>query len=218
MNCCGKVICGGCIHAPVYDNQGNEVDNKKCPFCRIPLSTSDEEIITRYKKRVDMNDAIAFHNLGCHYRNGRLGLPRDHAKALELWHRASELGHAEANCNIGNAYYSGRVVEMDKKTAKHYWELAAIGGEVNARHNLGCFEEVKGNMDRALKHWMIAVRDGEHVSLKKIKQCYIDGHATKDDYTKALRSYQEYLDEIKSDQRDEAAAYDDRYKYYESAV
>ena len=35
-SCCGKVICCGCIHAPVYDDQGNEVDNKKCPFCRVP--------------------------------------------------------------------------------------------------------------------------------------------------------------------------------------
>jgi len=23
MTCCGKVICSGCIHAPVYDSQGN---------------------------------------------------------------------------------------------------------------------------------------------------------------------------------------------------
>ena len=32
----------------------------------------------------------------------------------------------------------------------------------------------------------------------------IKGYATKDDYTKALRSYQAYLDEIKRDHRDEA--------------
>ena len=33
MSCCGKVICSGCIRAPLYDNQGNKVDNQKCPFC-----------------------------------------------------------------------------------------------------------------------------------------------------------------------------------------
>ena len=42
------------------------------------------------------------------------------------------------------------------------------------------------------------------------------GHARKDDYAKALRSYQAYLDEINSDQRDKAAAVRDEYKYYES--
>ena len=33
-SCCGKVICRGCAYAPVYDDQGNEVDNRKCPYCR----------------------------------------------------------------------------------------------------------------------------------------------------------------------------------------
>ena len=31
MNCCGKTICSGCIHAPVYDDKGNVMT--KCPFC-----------------------------------------------------------------------------------------------------------------------------------------------------------------------------------------
>ena len=38
--------------------------------------------------------------------------------------------------------------------------------------------------------------------------------ATKDDYTQALRAYQAYVVEIKSPQRDEAAAFNDAYKYY----
>ena len=47
-----------------------------------------------------------------------------------------------------------------------------------------------------------------------IQQMYRDGYATKDDYTKALQSYQAYLEEIKSIQRDNAAAFSDQYKYY----
>ena len=38
QTCCGKVICSGCNYAPLYDNQGNKVDNEKqneCPFCRV---------------------------------------------------------------------------------------------------------------------------------------------------------------------------------------
>ena len=42
---------------------------------------------------------------------------------------------------------------------------------------------------------------------------YKYGDATKDNYANALRSYQAYLDEVKSEQRDKAA---DRYRYYES--
>ena len=40
------------------------------------------------------------------------------------------------------------------------------------------------------------------------------GHATKDDYAEAIRARQAYLDDIRSDQRDKAAAFTDRFKYY----
>ena len=32
----------------------------------------------------------------------------------------------------------GRGVEVDKKKAKYYYELAAMNGDVQARYNLGC--------------------------------------------------------------------------------
>ena len=74
------------------------------------------------------------------------------------------------------------------------------------RHNLGIDEAKAGNMDRAFKHYLIAVRGGVKESLDYIQDLYTDGHATKEDYTKALRAYQAYLNEIRSDQRDKAAA------------
>ena len=49
---------------------------------------------------------------------------------------------------------------------------------------------------------MIAVGSGHNGSLKTIQKLYAIGYATKDDYAKALRAYQAYLSEIKSDQRD----------------
>jgi len=89
-----------------------------------------------------------------------------------------------------------------------------MGGEDQARCNLGVVEVDSGNIDRALKHFMIAAGGGYADSLKNIKQMLMKGHATKDDYAAALEARQAYLDEIKSDQRDEAASYDERYKYY----
>ena len=69
-------------------------------------------------------------------------------------------------------------------------------------------------MGRAIKHYMIASRSGYADSLEHIKQLYSNGHATKEDYTKALQFYQAYLGEIKSAQRDEAAAAHEDYRYY----
>jgi hypothetical protein len=46
-----------------------------------------------------------------------------------------------------------------------------------------------------------------------MKKALLRGHATKDQYGQALRQYQEYLDEVKSDQSDKAAAHSDEFKY-----
>ena len=217
MACCGKSICTGCTHAPVYDDKGNVVDDV-CPFCRSSPFTSDEEAIERYENRMELNDANAIYSMGCYYSGGEFGLPQNHTKALELWHRAGELGNAESHYILAGAYYTGNMgVERDEEKAKHYLELAAMGGSAKARHDLGAMEGQAGNVDRALKHLMIATKDGVS-SLRNIKNMYKRGQATKDDYATALRSHQAYLDEIKSEQRDEAAAFSDEYKYYESSI
>jgi len=176
--CCGKVICSGCVYAPLYDDQGNEVDNEKCAFCRTPWPESDEEeIVKRYKKRVDLDDPIAINNLGCNYRdgkgNGRYGYTQNYTKALELFHRAAELGYTEAYLNIGCAYKYGEGIEVDMEKANYYYELAAMRGNVIARHNLGSMEVRSGNKCRALRHYMISARDGYADSLKMIQKMYL---------------------------------------------
>jgi len=207
--CCGKMICSGCIHAVEIRDGGVGL----CPFCRIPTPSSGEETVERTKRRIAVGDAEAIFTLGFYYDEGEQGLPQDFAKALDLYHQAAELGHASAYHNIGYAYETGEGVEVDEKKAVHYYELAAMAGNEIARHNLGCIEERAGNTERAVKHYTIAVRDGYINSLKMIKQFYLNGHATKEEYAQALRSYQEYLGAIKSAQRDEAAAADEDYKY-----
>ena len=157
------------IYAPLYDNQGNEVD-KKCPFCRTPEPYSDEEIIERTRKRAELNDPLAIYNIGCCYRDGVYGYPQDYSKAIKFYHRAGELVNTNAYLNIGALYYVGKRVKVDKKKAIHYYELAAMGGNEVARHNLGVDEERKGNMERALRHHIIAAH--MDMQLKKITQMH----------------------------------------------
>ena len=206
-SCCGTIICSGCIYAMLIRDGGVGL----CPFCRTPAPDLDEEIVERLKK---LGDALAMYNMGCHYYHGRCGLPQNHAKASELWHRAAELGNVKSYYSIGYAYDLGNGVERDKKKAEYYYELAAMGGDIDARHYLGNLEGHAGNQDRALKHWMIAAGSGYSVSLENIKQMFKNGQATKDDYAKALSVYQANLVEINSAQRDQAAAFDDQFKYY----
>ena len=116
--------------------------------------------------------------------------------------------------SLGIAYMTGVGTQKDEKKARYYFELAAIGGDVQARHNLGFVEYEAGNVDRALRHYLIAVEDGFKKSLENTKVLFMEGYATKPDYAKALRLYQAYLDDIKSEQRDEAAAFKADWNYY----
>ena len=145
-SCCGKIICGGCVLAVALRDE----DEQKCPFCRTPAPYSIKEFNECLQKRVELDDSGAIFMLGNYYRNGDDGFPQDYTKALELFVRAGDLGHAKAYCNVGYAYENGRGVEKDKKKATHYYELAAIGGDVTSRYNLGNNEQREGNMNRAL--------------------------------------------------------------------
>ena len=201
QSCCGKRICIGCIYAH------KKADNRcLCPFCRTPPTTSDREEIERLKERAGADDSNAIRLLGCYYRDGEYGLRQNRNKAVKLFLRSGELGNIAAYNSVGVAYDNGQGVERDENKAKYYYELAAMGGSITARHNLGACEKDAGNMDRAVKHWMIAAGAGCDKSLKAIRVCYLDGDATKDDFEKALRAHKEAKDEMKSEQREAAAA------------
>ena len=74
----------------------------------------------------------------------------------------------------------------------------------------------KLNIDKALRHMMIATSCGYGDSLAIMKILFSNELVTKNEYTAVLRSYQEYLGEIKSVQRDEAAAFFNDFKYIEN--
>jgi TPR repeat protein len=142
--------------------------------------------------------------------SGGLSLPQDREKAMELWLQAGELGCTSAYHNIAVAHIEGLGVERDETIAKHYWELAAMGGDAFARHNLGISEENANNMNRAVKHWMISAGSGFDESLKPIRAGFLKGYVTKDEFEKALRAHQASKDELTSDQREAATAANSR--------
>ena len=104
------------------------------------------------------------------------------------------------------AYEKGEGVKRDVDKAKHYYERAAMGGNATARFNLGNLENHAGNMNRAVKHWMISAAAGDDDSLTGIRECFQNGHATKDDFEKALRAHKNAKDEMWSHRREAAAA------------
>ena len=201
-SCCGKEICDGCEYA-MEESGAKDL----CPFCKAPPAISPDEEVGRVKKLMEKGNTYAFNQLASYYADGTYGMPQDWEKANELYRKAGELGYAGAYFNLGNSYFAGRGVEIDKKKAKHYYELAAMKGDVDARAKLGVIEYQSGNHHRAFKHLLISARAGDKLSLDTIKEGYMAGHVTKEDYSKTLREYQKSQDEMKSDMRDKAQVY-----------
>jgi TPR repeat protein len=203
-SCCGKMLCCGCVRAHAI--AAADTERFKCVFCRTEAFTSDKVLIERLKKRMEANDAVAIYNLGTCYLLGTMGLRQDHAKALELFHKSAKLGHHRAHYALSACYREGGIVERDTRKATYHAQLAAMAGNVDARYDLGCDEGNAGNMDRAYKHWMISANVGCDSSMKAVQDGYKSGFVTKDDNAKTTRAYGNSIDEMKSDDRDRAAA------------
>ena len=182
-----------------------------CAFCREMPASSDEAIIERYKKLMEKGNAEAYNLFAGYYARGELGLPQDWMKSNELYQKAGDLGCTNAYYNLANHYYYGRGVDVDKKKAKYLFELAAMGGDVDARYSIGMIEGQAGNEQRAMKHLLIAAKSGHKLSLDKVKYGFAAGLVAKDEYEQALRAYHERQVEAKSEARDKAVEYRERF-------
>ena len=118
-----------------------------------------------------------------------------------------EMCHFELSC----LYRDGLGVKKDKKKQLHHLEKAAIGGHPIARHNLGCVEGGRnGQHDRAAKHFVIASKLGNDISLEGVKTLYKDGYVSKGDLAAAIRGHHAAIEATKSPQREEAEKYAER--------
>ena len=168
---------------------------RACPFCRN-VSKSKKESDKQLMKRVEANDPAAICFLGEeHNKKGH------YSRAFECFIKAAELGDMEANFHLAKLYYFGRFVEKDLGKEIHYQEEAAIGGHPNARHNLGLFEWSNGNIERAVKHWIIAAALGFDPSIKTLMEKFREGEVEKEDLAAALRAHKAAVDATKSPQR-----------------
>ena len=89
-----------------------------------------EETILRAEKRMDVNDPLAYYPCGrrC-YRDGRWGRQVDDLKALELFHRAAELGLPEAYVlKLAHIMSEGNIVNKDPAKARACFAIAAMKG------------------------------------------------------------------------------------------
>ncbi len=128
-----------------------------------------------------------------------------YVRAFQYYTKAAKLGDFEAHQNLSIMYHKGEGVEKDMKKAVYHMEEAAIGGHHEARYNLGAHEVEKNRrIKKGMKHFMIAANLGCDKSLEVVKNGFVKGVVSKQDYASSLRGHQAAVDATKSAQREEA--------------
>ena len=197
-SCCSKRICDGCNRAN-KKREWEHVLEPKCAYCREPLPDTEEEAHQNTMERAKVNDPIALFQMGVKCEE-----EGDYERAIQYYTTSAKLGEMSAHYNLSLLYQLGKGVEKDPKKELYHLEEAAIGGHSDARNNLGCFEEINGQINRATKHYMIAANLGNDGALEAVKNGFQMGLVGKEDYAAALRGHQAAVDATKSTQREEA--------------
>jgi hypothetical protein len=118
--------------------------------------------------------------LGFIYRNGYGHIAANHALALEYFIQASELDNSHAKFQVGCLLYKGSTNIVDFKEAIHFWQHAAVQGEINAHFNLGNIflhglHGVDKHVSKALHHFDCAGNGGNSGALVILGWLYLNG-------------------------------------------
>ena len=195
---CSKVICNGCNHA----NKIREKEMRRqytCPFCRKPNAKTEEERDKQMMKRIEANDPVALSYEGWKQRQ-----EGEYSSACAYFTKAAELGDADAHYRLAIMYNEGEGVEKDKGKYIHHLEEAVIGGHPYARYNLGVHENNNGNVERAVKHWIISATQGLDDAIKVLMKAFKQGFVEKDLLASTLRAHKAAVDATNSPQREAA--------------
>ena len=209
-SCCCKTVCDGCAYA-YASLQRRENMKPSCPFCRHPPPKTEEEHEKNLMKRVEANDPVALRHMGWrHLQKAEYDAAREeeeYGAAFEYWTRAADLGDAEAHYQLAIMYQDGEYVENDVEKEMYHMVEAAIRGHPYARFMLAFTEGYhEGNIERAVKHFIIAAKLGDDDSIQELKKYYEDGLVSKEDFAAALRAHHAAVEATKSPQREAAAA------------
>ena len=212
--CCGKTVCGGCDlqHQVKSRERAAEIGQKKvlltCAFCRTPMPESDEEILARTRKRVELKDLTAMFSLAMDYATGRLGLPVDQAKFIDLLRESAGLGHPDSQFKLGTLHHMGTMgLEQNEEIALKYYEQAAEGGHLLSRHNLGSKKKETGDTIAAMGHWRLSASGGSRRSIEILILYFEHGLLHHSDLAETLRAMYRARAEMSSADRDQFIEY-----------
>ncbi len=132
-----------------------------------------------------------------------LGIEPNYRKAVELYLKAANQGHPEAQCQIAvhySCHHIDQVFEPDINEAVKWYKKAAEGGSAQAQRNLGkLYEEGEGvpqDYRKAAYWYEKAIEQGYVLAYEELSNLYEKGLGVPQDYQKANILRQKYHDII----------------------
>lgn len=123
------------------------------------------------------------------YLEGAL-VPRDEAKAAELFELDAKLNVDQAMYALSKLYGTGRGVERDLKLGWHYAKLAADLGHIDAKFALGqMYRQGVGvdiDGDKAVNYFLEAIEGGHAIAMYVLAFMYFKGDCVECDISKCI--------------------------------
>ena len=214
INCviCGTTVCMGCVisGSKVHARNCRDLDQTVekamlCPCCRTDTSSYDDEAILKtLMKRANAGQHEAMLRIGRCYFHGKMGLQQDKEDGLKWLHRAVEGGSGDAAGMFGTLYYSGDGVEQDDDKSLEYYQKATELGDSTAFLLIGHLLMNKGDIEEGILNLRKAAMCGVSGNdlFSELRNYFINGYITKDEYAFTLRENQKACNEMKSDERE----------------
>ena len=197
--CCGKTICRACDYRHEIKSDGR----RTCAFCRTPLPDSDENL-ARLRKRAERKDSAALLNMALGYGFGDFGLQVDQAKCIALLRESADLDFPPAQYQLGKFHRLGEMgLEQNEEEGLKYYEKAAEGGDLDARHNLGCLEGQNDDLVASMRHWRLSAAGGDKDSMDGLIAYFENGLLQHGDLAETLQVFYRSRAEMKSEGRDQ---------------
>lgn len=157
------------------------------------------EIFDIIDSNIDVDNEMVFDDAysiasQLHGADGAEQLPKCVAAFLmEFYGDELKNGNADAACDIGSLYYSGRVGEKNYTKAVEYYTIAANGGCRQAQENLGyCYyygRDMAVDYEKAFHYFALGAFDGHIRSLYKIGDMYRNGYYVEKNEKEAFYIY-----------------------------
>ena len=147
----------------------------------------------------EMESAQKQYELGDDYYYGYNGVTKDYYKAVEHYRKAAELGHADAQLQLGYCYDIGAGVSQDCYEAVKWYRKSAEQGNIYAQHNLGNSyyngEGVTKDYYEAVKWYRKAADQGYASAQNNLGSRYYNGEGVGKDYYEAVKWYRKSADQ-----------------------